>query len=216
MKMLKLYGFTYQCVEKKIEVAWKIENLKIFKILCWENDRDLDHVPDLCGAVKSSDFFHHFSCSFSSGVRSICLIFPSEFTPFFFFNQKLLFYILTIIQCSISLLSTSPKLSFSFKRSSFHFNERRKMQYHHCINLLRRHNWRGYCFPYKYSCFWRQVSISLCYLSLREKKEERKLLKRCRYLQAKEIVHNLEHSGFDCFWMAVPWTSMFVTAISMC
>lgn len=32
MKMLKLYGFTYQCVEKKIEVAWKIENLKIFKI----------------------------------------------------------------------------------------------------------------------------------------------------------------------------------------
>lgn len=83
--MLKLYGFTYQCVEKKIEVAWKIENLKIFKILCWENDRDLDHVPDLCGAVKSSDFFHHFSCSFSSGVRSICLIFPSEFTPFFFF-----------------------------------------------------------------------------------------------------------------------------------
>lgn len=61
---------------------WKTQNLKDLML---GNNSNFDHISDLFWAVNSSDFFHHFSCPLSSGGRSVCLSFPSEFTPAFLF-----------------------------------------------------------------------------------------------------------------------------------
>jgi len=99
-----------------------------------ENNKDLDHVPDLFWHVNFSVLVHHLChCHLSSGNENIRLIFHHKL--------RLLFLVWkVIILCFWNfavffLLNSSPKPSLSCSKSSFPCNERKKMRDNYHMSL---------------------------------------------------------------------------------
>lgn len=85
IKILKLCRFTFWCLKKKIEVTWKTQKYKIFKISCWRITGMWIMFQVYLGLLICSHFSSFLPhCFFFRKLKHL-LNFPSEFKPLLFY-----------------------------------------------------------------------------------------------------------------------------------